>query len=330
VQRHITADPSDVPRNVLRAGGASRLVGTATREHLPALGNTRARARERVLIVDHGAWATGRGEAIILSLVGNAAIRFSPETRREESESEREGEQDVITDRLGAPSSAWQKRPFILFVRLSVYPSGSFISKENARVSADTIFHRSPPRAPCVPLPPAPEASSQRRSAFLSRLLALTRLRPARLSSLNAIGIYPLFGKPHRRHLASCHVYRATPRLSAFLVGIQLPLVDRYGVKDAGGNSRSFLGSLSIRGISMRDLGSPPLIVARFSPHDDVVIERALLPRLPPLRQLLEHARGWERAEERAHPLRTNPLDPFSAVPTVSSYKLETDGQGMK
>jgi len=84
----------------------------------------------------------------------------------------------------------------------------------------------------------------------------------------------------------------------------------------------------------MRDLDSLPVIVA---PSRHMTTSRSRARCLSSLRRLEVRARVGER-EEHAHPwrCRNNPLDPFSAVlavqwrsravPTVSSYKLETDG----
>lgn len=186
---------------------ASQLVGTTTRELLPPLGIRASESfncRPRSMRV--------QGKAIILSLVGNAAIRSSPKTWR--SGRKRIREKDVITDLRSV--FAWKKRPFVLFVRLSVYPSGSFIS---SRVLANTIFHLSSYRIAHWPLcltitfslPPLLLHLSFATSFVLLSTVVLSTVCPrCRLSFLNRIDIYSLLGKACWHYSASCHTYRLT------------------------------------------------------------------------------------------------------------------------
>lgn len=213
------------------------------RELFPPL-EIRERARKRVLIVDHGyTGGEGEGEAIILSLVGNAAIRSSLLSYGEHGrERKEESERDRCNNRPSGPSPLEKKRPFVLFVRLSVYPSGSFISRRTHESLWPTQFFIIHPLAHC-----ALTAAISRRSSSLpatllrnivcffshSLVLPTVRLR-RRLSSLNAIDVYSLFGKARWRHLAPCHVYRSTLTLSTFFPsGTQLSFVDRFSFKKA-------------------------------------------------------------------------------------------------
>lgn len=113
---------------------------------LPALRNTRARASERVLIVDYSPRIQGGRLLFFLSSVTRRSALL-PKTQR--TRGDRERRREIITDRRTRLRSE-KKQPFVLSVRLSVYPSGSFISR-GTRESWPTQFfivHVHPPGAP--------------------------------------------------------------------------------------------------------------------------------------------------------------------------------------
>lgn len=129
----------------------------------------------------------------------------------------REREVDVITDRRARLRSRRNGHSFFSSVcpsiRLAVSYPGERTSLGRHNFSSFTPSH-------C-----ALTAASRGRSlslvrnivCFFSRSLVLPTVRlRRRLSSLNAIDVYSLFGKARWRHLAPCHVYRSTLIFSTF------------------------------------------------------------------------------------------------------------------